>query len=78
MQPDGREARGVQLARVALLRGDVDQASAYGIGALESTNGSTWHRSRQQLVDLRDRLKSHSNRTSVTDFQERARLLLAS
>lgn len=69
---------GVQLARIALLRGDVDQASAYGIGALESTNGSTSHRSHQQLVDLRDRLKPHASRASVTDFQERARLLLAS
>jgi hypothetical protein len=69
---------GVQLARIALLRGDIDQASAYGVGALESTNGSTSHRSHQQLVDLRDRLKPHTNRTSVADFQERARLLLAS
>jgi ADP-ribose pyrophosphatase YjhB (NUDIX family) len=56
---------GVQLARIALLRGDADQASAYGIGALESTSGSTSHRSRQQLVDLRDRLKPHTNRSGV-------------
>jgi transcriptional regulator with XRE-family HTH domain len=69
---------GVQLARIALLKGDVDQASAYGVRALESTSGSTSHRSHQQLVNLRDRLKPHGTRKSVADFQERARLLLAS
>ncbi|AEV87175.1 55.5 kDa and 49.5 kDa sporulation protein [Actinoplanes sp. SE50] len=68
---------GVQLARVALLTNEVEQAVSYGIAALEATSGLTSNRSLQQLRDLRDQLGNHAKHPAVVEFEERARLVLA-
>ena len=63
----------VQLAQIALLKGEVEEAAAFGIGAIETMNGSTSHRSRQRLSELGSQLEIHSRNRAVSDFHERLR-----
>ena len=63
----------VQLAQIALLKGEIEEAAVFGIGAIETMNGSTSHRSRQRLSDLGSKLEVHSRNMTVSDFHERLR-----
>ncbi|WP_341718855.1 helix-turn-helix transcriptional regulator [Micromonospora sp. FIMYZ51] len=67
-----------QLARVALLDGDIEEATALGATALESAGGLTSHRSQEQLKQLRQRFVPHARHASVKEFEQRADFLLAS
>ncbi|PGH43856.1 hypothetical protein COO58_04965 [Micromonospora sp. WMMA1996] len=67
-----------QLARVALLDGDIEEATALGTTAIESASGLTSHRSHQQLKQLRQKFVPHARHASVEEFKQRADVLLAS
>lgn len=67
-----------QLARVALLDGDIEEATVLGTTAVESAGGLTSHRSQQQLKQLRQRLVPHARHAAVKEFEQRADILLAS
>ncbi|MEH1098230.1 hypothetical protein [Micromonospora sp. CPCC 205561] len=68
----------VQLARVALLDGDVEQSTTFATTAVESAAGLTSHRSREHLTQLRQQLAPYERQPAVRTFQQRAALLLAS
>ena len=67
----------VQLARVALLDGDVEQSGAFATMAVESAAGLTSRRSRELLIRLRQQLSPHERQPAVRGFQQRVDLLLA-
>lgn len=67
----------VQLARVALLDGDIEQSTALATMAVESAVGLTSHRSREHLTQLRQQFAPHERHASVRSFTQRADLLLA-
>ncbi|WDZ84573.1 helix-turn-helix domain-containing protein [Micromonospora cathayae] len=67
----------VQLARVALLEGDVEQSCAFATRALESAAGLASRRSHEHLVRISQQLATHGQQAAVRDFQQRADLLLA-
>jgi len=61
----------IQLARVALLDRDVDQASALGTAAFDAINGLESSRSRRHVDDLAVSLKPHMRNRSAREFVER-------
>ncbi|MEV6375473.1 hypothetical protein [Micromonospora musae] len=68
----------VQLARVALLNRNVEEAAAFATTAVDSAGGLTSHRSREHLAQIRQQLTPYADQPSVESFQQRATLLLAS
>lgn len=61
----------VQLARIALLGRDVDQAASLGLRALETPGGLQSVRSRRHVTDLAAVLKPHVANQAARDFVER-------
>jgi transcriptional regulator with XRE-family HTH domain len=81
LQMDGRYVRGRQfnlalLARAYAQTGEVEQASATGLQAVELAETLQSQRSVDYLRDLADRLAAHVGLPAVDEFTERARPLL--
>ncbi len=66
-----------QLAKVAVLNGDIEQAAGLGLAAVESSNKQASQRSLQVIREVDVQLKRYAKQPQVRDFRERARLLLA-
>ena len=76
-QPRRRTFSTSQLAKVALLTGDVEQAATLGLNAIESSSSRTSQRTWRVIRDLRTQLKRYPKVPEVVQFNERARMLLA-
>ncbi len=66
-----------QLAKVALIDNNIDEAAQYALMATESVDRSRSKRSLQVVSDLRTKLAKHSSSTAVRTFADRANHLLA-
>lgn len=76
-QPRRRVYSTGQLAKVAVLNRDIEQAATLGLEAAVSTSRQESKRSLQVIRDLDRQLKPHAKQPKVREFRERARLLLA-
>jgi len=76
-QPRRRVYSTGQLAEVAVLNRDIEQAATLGLEAAVSTSRQESKRSLQVIRDLDRQLKPHAKQPKVREFRERARLLLA-
>lgn len=76
-QPRRRAYAAAQLAMVAVIEGDVEQACLLGTAAAEATQGMTSHRARQHVVGLARSLRPHAGMAAVKDFNEQLRSLSA-
>ncbi len=74
-QPRRRAYAAVQLATVAVLEGDFDQACVLGSIAAEATSGMTSARARQHVTTFARRLQPHGAVPAVRDFNEQLRTL---
>lgn len=66
-----------QLAKVATLNGDIEQAASLGISAVNSSSGQASQRSLQIIREIDGKLKPYSKDSRVREFRERAQTLLA-
>ncbi|WP_344429968.1 hypothetical protein [Amycolatopsis minnesotensis] len=66
-----------QLAKVAVLNGDIEQAASLGLAAVDSSSRQSSQRSLQVIREVNERLKTHAKQSHVRDFRDRARPLLA-
>jgi hypothetical protein len=76
-QPRRRTFSTSQLARVALMTGDVEQAATLGLNAIDSSSPRTSQRTWRVIRELREQLKAYSRVPEVVQFSERARVLQA-
>jgi tetratricopeptide (TPR) repeat protein len=76
-QPRRRAFSTGQLARVAALNGDIEQAASLGIAVVETTSRSASRRTLQVVRDVGRDLQRHRTHRYVRDFEERARMVLA-
>lgn len=76
-QPRRRVYSTGQLAKVAALNGDIEQAASLGVAAVDATSKQASRRSLQVIREVDGQLKRHARQPHVREFRERARLLLA-
>ncbi|RZQ63420.1 hypothetical protein [Amycolatopsis suaedae] len=76
-QPRRRVYSTGQLAKVAALNNDVEQAASLGLAAVDSTGRQSSQRSLQVIREVDGQLRRYAKQPVVRDFHERARLLLA-
>lgn len=76
-QPRRRTFSTSQLAKVALLAGDVEQAATLGLNAIESSSPQTSQRTWRVIRELQEQLRRYSTVPKVVQFNERAHTLLA-
>ncbi|PZS27688.1 MAG: hypothetical protein DLM59_15945 [Pseudonocardiales bacterium] len=77
-QPRRRAYAAVQLANTAALEGDVDEACALGVVAVEATYGMTSSRAHHHINGLVRRLKPHRDIPAVRELSDRVRTLTTS
>jgi hypothetical protein len=76
-QPRRRVYSTGQLARVAALNRDIEQAANLGLAAVDASSKQASQRSLQVIRDVDGQLKRYAKQPNVREFRERARLLLA-
>lgn len=77
-QPRRHAYAAVQLANAAALEGDIDEACALGVVAVEATHGMTSLRAQHHINGLVKRLKPHSGVPAVRELSDRVRTLTTS
>jgi tetratricopeptide (TPR) repeat protein len=76
-QPRRRVYSTGQLARVAALNHDIEQAASLGIAAVNTTSQQASQRSLHVIREVDEQLKRYTKQPHVREFRECARILLA-
>jgi tetratricopeptide (TPR) repeat protein len=76
-QPRRRVYSTGQLAKVAALNNDIEQAASLGLAAVDASSKQASRRSLQVIREVDGQLKRYTKQPHVRAFRERARVLLA-
>lgn len=76
-QPRRRVYSTGQLAKVAALNDDIEQAASLGLAAVDSSSRQASQRSLQVIREVDGQLKRYTKQPRVREFRERAHVLLA-